>query len=147
MDTQVNTMKYIRPLNNYHLSLPFFSHSVRAGFPSPADDYLEQALDLNEHVIQHPAATYFVRAQGDSMLRLGIHSGDLLVVDRALEAVHGDIVIAALNGELTCKILDLRQKRLLSGNDLFPPIQLGDDAELIIEGVITHSLRYHRCSL
>jgi DNA polymerase V len=139
-------MKLIKPLHHYHISLPLFGHSVRAGFPSPADDYLEQSLDLNEHVIQHPSATYFVRAQGDSMMSLGIHSGDLLVVDRALEAVHGDIVIAALDGELTCKILDLRHGRLLSGNDLFPPIQLGEDADLIIEGVITHSLRYHRCA-
>lgn len=139
-------MKLIKPLHRYHISLPLFGHTVRAGFPSPADDYLEQSLDLNEHVIQHPSATYFVRAQGDSMMSLGIHSGDLLVVDRALEAVHGDIVIAALDGELTCKILDLRQGRLLSGNDLFPPIQLRDDADLIIEGVITHSLRYHRCA-
>lgn len=139
-------MKSIQLLQYYPLGLPLFSHSVRAGFPSPADDYIEQALDLNEHVIQHPAATYYVRAQGESMMRLGIHDGDLLVVDRALEAVDGDIVIAALNGELTCKILDLRMRRLLSGNDLFPPIELGEDAELIIEGVITHSIRYHRCS-
>lgn len=139
-------MKLIQSVNHYHISLPLFSHSVRAGFPSPADDYLEQALDLNEHVIQHPAATYYVRAQGESMMRVGIHNGDLLVVDRALEAVHGDIVIAALNGELTCKILDLKRRRLLSGNDLFPPIELGEDAELVIEGVITHSIRYHRCS-
>ncbi len=140
-------MKPIPSLNNYHISLPLFGHRVRAGFPSPADDYLEQALDLNEHVIQHPAATYYVRAQGESMMRVGIHDGDLLVVDRALEPVHGDIVIAALDGELTCKILDLKKRRLLSGNDVFPPIELGEDAELVIEGVITHSIRYHRCSL
>ncbi len=139
-------MKYIRPLKGYPISLPLFSHNVRAGFPSPADDYIEQSLDLNEHVIQHPAATYYVRAQGDSMMRLGIHNGDLLVVDRALEPVDGDIVIAALDGELTCKIIDMKRRRLLSGNDLFPPIELGADAELIIEGVITHSIRYHRCS-
>ena len=139
-------MTYIRSIQRYSLSLPLFSHSVRAGFPSPADDYLELPLDLNEHVIQHPAATYYVRAQGDSMLRLGIHNGDLLVVDRALEAVHGDVVIAALDGELTCKVLDLRLRRLLSGNDLFPPIPVGEDAELVIEGVVTHSIRYHRCS-
>jgi DNA polymerase V len=139
-------MTYIRSIQRYPLSLPLFSHSVRAGFPSPADDYLELPLDLNEHVIQHPAATYYVRAQGDSMVRLGIHNGDLLVVDRALEAVHGDVVIAALDGELTCKVLDLRLRRLLSGNEQFPPIPVGEDAELVIEGVVTHSLRYHRCS-
>lgn len=137
-------MKLLQPLYNLKLSLPFFGHSVRAGFPSPADDYLEQSLDLNEHVVQHPSATYYVRAEGDSMTNLGIFSGDLLVVDRALEPVHGDIVIAALNGELTCKVLDLRQKRLLSGNQMYPPIPLGDDSDLVIEGVVSHSLRYHR---
>ncbi|HEY6130428.1 MAG TPA: translesion error-prone DNA polymerase V autoproteolytic subunit [Halioglobus sp.] len=139
-------MKAIQALRRYPLSLPLFSHSVPAGFPSPADDYLELPLDLNEHVIRHPAATYYVRAQGHSMIRLGIHDGDLLVVDRALEPAHGDVVIAALDGELTCKVLDLRLRRLLSGNDLFPPIPVGDDAELVIEGVVTHSIRYHRCS-
>lgn len=137
-------MKFIDRIQNYFISLPLFSHSVRAGFPSPADDYLEQSLDLNEHVVIHPSATYYVRAEGDSMTNLGIFSGDLLVVDRALEPVHGDVVIAALNGELTCKVLDLRQKRLLSGNQLYPPIEIGDDSELIIEGVVSHSLRYHR---
>lgn len=139
-------MKTIQSIHRYALSLPLFSHSVRAGFPSPADDYLELPLDLNEHLIQHPAATYYVRAQGDSMIRLGIHDGDLLVVDRALQAGDGDVVIAALDGELTCKVLDLRLRRLLSGNDQFPPIPVGEDAELIIEGVVTHSIRYHRCS-
>lgn len=137
-------MKLFQPIYNLKLSLPLFGHSVRAGFPSPADDYLEQSLDLNEHVVQHPSATYYVRAEGDSMTNLGIFSGDLLVVDRALEPIHGDVVIAALNGELTCKVLDLRQKRLLSGNDLYPPIDLGDDLDLVIEGVVSHSLRYHR---
>jgi DNA polymerase V len=139
-------MKFIRPVKHYHISLPLFSHSVRAGFPSPADDYLEQALDLNELIIQHPAATYFARAQGDSMTSEGIHNGDLLVVDRALEAGQGDIVIAALNGELTCKILDYKGRRLLSGNNLFPPIEVGKDVELIIEGVVTYSIRRHKCS-
>lgn len=133
----------IIPLQNYHISLPLYSHSVRAGFPSPADDYIEKSLDLNEHVIQHPAATYFVRAHGESMIQLGIHNGDLLVVDRALEANHGDVVIAALDGQLTCKVLDLRRGRLLSGNELFQPISL-KDLDVIIEGVVTHSLRYHR---
>jgi DNA polymerase V len=131
------------PLNDYHISLPLYGHRVKAGFPSPADDYIEKTLDLNEHIIQHPAATYFVRADGESMIQLGIHNGDLLVVDRALEASHGDVVIAALDGQLTCKVLDLRRGRLLSGNDLFRPISL-KDLDVVIEGVVTHSLRYHR---
>ena len=124
--------------------LPYFRHRVRAGFPSPADDYLEQPLDLNEHLIKHPAATYFVRAQGDSMKALGIFDGDLLIVDRALRASHGDVVIAALNGELTCKVLDTRQQRLLSGNPRFAPIPCGAEVDMVIEGVVVASVRYHR---
>lgn len=126
------------------LALPVFSHTVQAGFPSPADDYIERRLDLSEHLVLHPSATYYVRAEGDSMLSLGIHSGDLLIVDRSLEALHGDVVIAALGGELTCKVLDLRGRRLLSGNDRFPPMPLGPDTDLVIEGVVTASVRYHR---
>lgn len=127
--------------------LPVFSHTVPAGFPSPADDYVDRGLDLNEHLIQHPAATYYVRAEGDSMLSLGIHSGDLLVVDRSLEATHGDVVIAAVDGEFTCKVLDLRRRRLLSGNERFPPIALGPDTDLVIEGIVTASIRYHRAPI
>jgi DNA polymerase V len=140
-----STMKLINAKSDIRISLPMFSDSVQAGFPSPADDHIEQSLDLTEHVIQHPAATYFVRAQGESMLKYGIHSGDLLVVDRALTPMQGDIIIAAIEGELTCKVLDLLNQRLLSGNEAFPPIYLSEDSELIIEGVVTHSLRYHRC--
>lgn len=126
------------------LSLPFFRYRVRAGFPSPADDYLDNPLDLNLHLISHPSATYYVRAQGDSMVSFGIHDGDLLIVDRALEPGHGDIVVAALDGELTCKVLDLRNKQLLSGNDMFPAIQITEDMSVVIEGVISASIRYHR---
>jgi DNA polymerase V len=129
------------------LPIPLYLHRVRAGFPSPADDYLERRLDLNEHVVKHPSATYYVRAQGDSMEQLGIHDGDLLIVDRALEAINGDVVIAVVDGSLACKVLDLRRRQLLSGNPQFPPISILEDMDLVIEGVVTHSLRYHRCSV
>lgn len=127
------------------LPIPLYLHRVRAGFPSPADDHLERRLDLNEHVIKHPSATYYVRAQGDSMEQYGIYCGDLLIVDRSLEAVNGDVVIAVVDGSLACKVLDTKRRQLLSGNPQFPPIPIGDDMDLIIEGVITHSVRYHRC--
>lgn len=91
------------------LSLPLFASRVPAGFPSPADDYIDQRLDLNEHLINHPAATFFVRVSGDSMTGASLHDGDLLIVDRALEPVDGRIVIAAVNGELTVKRLSLRE--------------------------------------
>jgi DNA polymerase V len=125
------------------VEIPMYGSRVRAGFPSPADDYLERPLDLNEHLIKRPAATYFVRAQGDSMQQLGIYDGDLLVVDRSIEAGHGNVIIAAVEGELTCKVLDTKYRRLLSGNDLYPPIECSADMEWVSEGVVVASVRYH----
>lgn len=126
------------------LHLPLYE-GVPAGFPSPADDYLQKALDLNEHLIKRPSATYFVRVQGDSMTGAGIYDGDLLIVDRSLTPGHGEIVIAALNGELTCKALDRHRRQLVAANPEYPPIPV-DNMELVIEGVVIASIRYHRCS-
>lgn len=119
---------------------PFYSSKVRAGFPSPADDYIERHLDLNEHLIQHPAGTFFVRASGDSMTGAGINNGDLLIVDRNLEATNGKIVIAALNGELTVKRLSKSPDRLelLPENDNYPAIKVNDEENLVIWGVVTY---------
>ena len=85
-------------------ALPFFLSRVPAGFPSPADDYLEGELDLNELLIQHPAATFFVRLAGDSMVNAGLFDGDILVVDRAEQASHGHIVVAVIDGEMTVSV-------------------------------------------
>ncbi|TNF49313.1 MAG: translesion error-prone DNA polymerase V autoproteolytic subunit [Deltaproteobacteria bacterium] len=127
------------------LGIPMFSDAVAAGFPSPATDYCERKLDLNDLCIQKPAATYFVRAQGDSMLDAGIFPGDVLVIDRSLDASHGDIVIAAVNGELTVKLLETKpQTRLVPMNSQHAAIVIPEGAELEIFGVATnviHSLR------
>jgi DNA polymerase V len=133
-----DVMKYIKGENS--LKIPFYSSSVRAGFPSPADDYIETMLDLNEYLIKHPAATFFVKASGDSMIHAGIHSGDILVVDRSLEATHGRIVIAAVNGELTVKRLFRQQGRvkLVAENPEFPPLDITDAHDMVIWGVVTN---------
>ena len=125
------------------LSLPLFSSRVAAGFPSPADDYVEKGLDLNEYLIKKPSATYFARAQGQSMNRLGIFNGDLLIVDRSVNPQHGHIVVVALNGELVCKVLDLQRSRLLSANPHYPPIPITEEMDTIVEGVVIHSVRHH----
>lgn len=118
---------------------PLFGHKVRAGFPSPADDYVEALLDLNEHLIEHQEATFFVQATGDSMIGAGIRDGSLLVVDRALEPKHGDIVIAVVDGELTVKRLEKRRGRirLVAENPAYAPIEFKDGQELTIWGVVT----------
>jgi len=131
-------------VRHHSVLTPLFSARVPAGFPSPADDHLDQALDLNEHLIAHPAATFFCRVGGDSMQGIGIFDGDLLIVDRAIEPAHGDVVLAALDGELTCKVLDMHQKRLLSSNKKYAPIAIGEDNVLIIEGVVTYSINQHK---
>ena len=126
---------------------PLFISTVPAGFPSPADDYMDKRLDLNEQFIKHPAATFYCRVSGHSMTGAGIFDGDLLIVDRAVRPVHGDVILAALNGELTCKILDMHNRRLLSANDGYPPLAILEGADFSIEGVVIHSIRSHRvCS-
>ena len=125
------------------LELPLFSSRVSAGFPSPADDFIERSLDLNEFLVKHPASTFFAWAQGNSLRNVGIFDGDLLIVDRSVERCQGAIVVAAIDGELTCKILDLRHRRLLAANPDYPPIDISEDEDLLIEGVVIYSIRKH----
>ncbi len=117
--------------------LPLFSESVACGFPSPAEDHLEGRLDLNELCIPHPAATFFLRAQGRSMAGVGIHSGDLLIVDRSLTARQGDVVVACLDGAFTVKTLQLHPSpALLAAHPDYPPLYPGDLQTLEIFGVV-----------
>jgi len=124
------------------LLIPLFQDRVQAGFPSPAQDYIEKGIDLNELCINHPAATYFVMATGMSMVDAGIYEGSLLVVDRSLQAKHGDIIIASLAGEYTVKRLCLHPVvQLVPMNPDFPPIVLHDGGvELEVFGVVTFSI-------
>ena len=121
-------------------SLPFYSCSVSAGFPSPADDHLDGRLDLNEFLIRHPSATFFVRASGSSMLGAGIHDGDVLIVDRSLEPRDGKIIIAAINGELTVKRLRKQGDKisLEPENKNYPAIELTEGDEMQVWGVVTN---------
>ena len=118
---------------------PLFLSRVPAGFPSPAEDYVEGSLDLNEHLIEHREATFFVRVKGQSMTGAGIADGDLLVVDRSLEAGDGDIVVAVVDGELTVKRLSRRsgRVRLLAEHPGFAPSEFRDGQELTVWGVVT----------
>jgi DNA polymerase V len=122
------------------LSLLFFAGKVAAGFPSPADDYVEKTLDLNELLVQKPAATFFVRAEGESMLGAGIHPNDILIVDRSIEPVPGKIVICALNGELTVKRLehDGKQWQLKAENPAYSDIAIYEELDMVIWGVVTN---------
>lgn len=127
-------------------SLPIktFSTRVPAGFPSPADDHIEGKLDLNEHLVRRPSATFFVRASGESMKGAGIFDGDLLVIDRGIRPKCDDVVIAAIHGELTVKRLRRSGGKWLLApeNPDFPTIDL-DVPDSEIWGVVTHSIRQH----
>ncbi len=119
--------------------IPIVSGKVAAGFPSPADDYLEKNLDLNEFLIKHPVATFFVRVDGDSMVGAGIHHGDILIVDRALEPTDRKVVIAIVDGQLTVKRLRHVDGKimLVPENEAYPPLVIPGGTELEIWGVVT----------
>jgi DNA polymerase V len=125
-------------------AVPLLGTNVPAGFPSPADDYVEDVLDFNAHLIRqgHEAATFVVRASGWSMIGAGIHDGDEIVVDRALEAKDGNVVVAAVNGELIIKRLRVRGGKvlLLSENPHYPERVVADGDRLEIWGVATRVL-------
>ena len=121
---------------------PVFISKIAAGFPSPADDYVERRLDLNQHCIHHPEATYFLRVSGHSMTGAGIHDNDILVVDRSLKPAHGKIVVAILDGEFTVKRLSREagaggHLSLTPENSNYPRIEIQDGQELEIWGVAT----------
>lgn len=120
---------------------PIFS-GVQAGFPSPAADYMENPIDLNEHIIQHPAATFFVRVEGESMTGAHIMPGSLLVVDRSLNPKNNDIVVAVVDGEFTVKrLVNNGTKKVLmpdSRNARYLPIEINEFTNCIIWGVATH---------
>ncbi len=133
-----------RPLGGAHslCSLPLMVSRIAAGFPSPADDYVEKHLDLNTHLIQHKEATFILRVAGWSMRDVGIFDGDEIIVDRAITPVDGKIVVAAINGDLTVKRLRIVEHRvhLLAENPEFPAIVLQEGEELCIWGVVTRVL-------
>lgn len=125
--------------------LPLFAFRVPAGFPSPAQDHLEREISLDEILQIRAPHTYLVRSGGDSMIRAGIHDGDLLVVDRSSEAVPGEIIIAAVNGEPTVKRLakDGDQMVLRAENPKYPPRYILEGDELLVWGVVRYSIRCH----
>ena len=122
---------------------PFFLCGISAGFPSPADDYIDRMLDLNELLITNPPATFFVRVAGESMIDAGIHDGDILIVDRSLEPQNGKIVIAVVDGELTVKRLVKNNGayKLVAENPDYPSLEITDETQCEIWGTATSVIR------
>ena len=136
-NAKVNTQNAVK------LQLPLFSSTVAAGYPSPAEDHIEDTLDLNDYMVQHPDSTFMLRVEGESMKDIGILPNDILVVDRSLKAAHKKIVIAAIDGELTVKRLFHRGGliKLLPENTAYPEIELETESDLVIWGVVIGSFR------
>lgn len=127
-------------VETHNYKLPLYICKVEAGFPSPADDYIESEIDLNKQLIKHPTATFLVKVAGLSMLNAGIHPGDTLIVDRSLEASNGKIVVVAIDGDLTVKRLEMSSKGayLVPDNDQFSPLKIEEGNDVVIWGVVTN---------
>ncbi len=139
-------MLFIKPADLREIvTFPLFSDLVQCGFPSPAADYVEQRIDLNQLLIQHPSATYFVKASGDSMIDGGISYGDLLIVDCAITSSLVDIGIAAVDGLFTVKKLQLRPTvQLIPMNSAYSPITISSEDTLDVFGVVIHVVKAMR---
>lgn len=125
--------------------IPLFSSKIQAGFPSPATDYVERSLDLNELCIKHPAATFFAVATGYSMITVGIYPDDILIIDKSLEPRDKDIVVAAYNGQFTVKrLIKAPVLQLMPENDEYEPIIIQSNDEFEIFGVVTNCIRRFR---
>lgn len=134
-----------------HLSqmpLPYAEQGIQAGFPSPAQDYISDTIDLNQEVVKHPAATFYGRVNGDSMIGEGIEDGDMIVIDRALEPEDGDLAVCCVDGEFTLKRIKLEPGRvwLIPANETFDPIMITEESRFAIWGIVTYVIkRKRRC--
>lgn len=136
-------MQFFKPADiRAIMPIPLFIDRVPCGYPSPAQDYVEQRVDLNELILRRPSATYFIKVSGESMIDAGICDGDMLVVDSSITAKHGDIVVAAVAGEFTVKRLCISPAvQLMPMNDAYRPITFGSEDELQIFGVVTFTIK------
>jgi len=128
------------------LELPLFATGVSAGFPSPAEDYVELALDLNKELVKHPAATFYARVKGSSMIEAGIEDGDLLVIDKALEPKDGSIAVCYIDGEFTVKRLAVQDDGvfLVPANAEFKPIRITEENEFLVWGTVAYVIHKPR---
>ena len=136
------SMHPITPIRRKKMNLPYFESRVQAGFPSPAEDYLEKRLDLNEKLVKSPSSTFFIRVEGESMNGAGIQNGDLLIVDRSKTPKSDSVVLATIHGEFTVKRFVQKENEawLVPENPAFSSIHITDDMDCEIWGVVTHNI-------
>lgn len=131
-----------------HLPLPYALNPVVGGFPSPAEGYLQDSIDLNRALVSHPASTFYARVCGDSMRGRGIDDGDLVVIDKSIEPREGDVVVAFLDGDFTMKTIHIEPDgqgvTLLPANPAFPPIHVSVEEDFVVWGVVTYTIKKQR---
>lgn len=129
-----------------HAELLYVEGGIQAGFPSPAQDFINETIDLNKELINHPAATFYGRVVGDSMIKEGIEEGDVLIIDRSLEPHNKDLVVCCIDGEFTLKRIQVESNKvwLIPSNELFDPILVTQDNQFSIWGVVTYVIKKYR---
>lgn len=129
-----------------HLPLPYADEGIHAGFPSPAQDYMELAIDLNKELIKHPTSTFYGRVVGDSMRDEGIEEGDILVIDKSLELMDDDLAVCFIDGDFTVKRVRLESDAawLVPSNVKYPPIKVTKDNEFMVWGIVTYTIKKNR---
>jgi DNA polymerase V len=139
-------LDFFTPDFTTQLDLPLAGTAIAAGFPSPAEEYLDLALDLNKELIRHPAATFYARVKGDSMVDAGIQDGDLLVIDKVLEPKEGAIAVCYLDGEFTVKRLAVREEcvYLMPANEEFKPIRITEENDFLVWGLVAYVIHKPR---
>ena len=134
---------FYTPDYSTELELPFVDVGISAGFPSPADDFLELTIDLNKHLIKHKDSTFFAKVKGHSMKNAGIFDGDLLIIDKSLAPQDGKIAICQIDGEFTVKRIKIENEVvwLIAENEDYKPIKVTEENELMIWGIVIHSIK------
>jgi DNA polymerase V len=139
MQDLFSVIQLYQPIYNASVSLPLADQGISAGFPSPADDFLDLSIDLNKEFIKHPYATFYGRVRGDSMINAGLSDGDLLIIDKSLEPQDGKIAVCFIDGEFTVKRIKIDRESLwlIPENDKYKPVQVTQDNEFVIWGMVT----------
>ena len=139
-------LDFYTPDFSTQLELPLAAGAISAGFPSPAEEYIELAIDLNKELIKHPAATFYARVKGSSMIDAGIADGDLLIIDKALEPKDGDIAVCFIDGEFTLKRLALKEDGiyLMPANAEFKPIRITEENDFLVWGMLAYIIHKPR---
>ena len=141
--SSTNKIDFFTASTETSIEIPLMDEGIKAGFPSPADDFLDISIDLNKELIKNPPATFFGRVNGDSMKDLGIDDGDLLIIDKSLEPSNGKIAVCYIDGEFTLKKIQIEKDFLwlVPANEKYKPIKVTEDNDFVVWGIVIHVVK------